>query len=124
MDSAVSDHRVPKNKNISPHTKRGLRYCESGKHKCFLNYGIWRHLYTDKYRVHINIKKCATNSRFVFELGFCTYARQNGYSHFIGKFNLKLTKGSLVVSWGKLCCSLYLCEGQLNVVKNDASPYL
>ena len=40
-----------------------------------------------------------------------------------------LTKGSLVVARGKLCCSLYktrmkVCEDQLNTIDDDTSLYL
>ena len=51
---------------------------------------------------------------------------KDGYSHFISNNDWKLTKGSLVVAWGKLCCSLYkthvkVCGGQLNAVEDDVS---
>ena len=51
------------------------------------------------------------------------------YNHFISSGNWKLTKGSLVVARGKLCCSLYktqakVCRGQLNAVDDDTSPDL
>ena len=32
---------------------------------------------------------------------------KDGYNHFISSGNWKLTKGSLVVARGRLCCSLY-----------------
>ena len=43
--------------------------------------------------------------------------------------NWKLTKGSLVVARGRLCCSLYktqekVCGGQLNAVDDDTSTNL
>ena len=51
------------------------------------------------------------------------------YNHFINSGNWKLTKGSLVVARGILCCSLYkkqekVCGGQLNVVDDITSPDL
>ena len=54
---------------------------------------------------------------------------KDGYNHFISSDNWKLTKGSLVVARGKLCCSLYktqakVCRGQLNAVNDDTSPDL
>ena len=54
---------------------------------------------------------------------------KDGYNHFISSGNWKLTKGSLVVARGRLCCSLYktqakVCGGQLNAVDDDTSPYL
>ena len=50
----------------------------------------------------------------------------DGYNHFISSGNWKLTKGSLVVEPGILCCSLYKTQekkrgGQLNAVDDDAS---
>ena len=50
----------------------------------------------------------------------------DGYNHFITSGNWKLTKGSLVVARGRLCCSLYkaqekVCGGQLNAVDDDTS---
>ena len=46
------------------------------------------------------------------------------YNHFINNGNWNLTKGSLVVARGRLCCSLYktkvkVCEGQLIAVDDD-----
>ena len=32
---------------------------------------------------------------------------KDGYNHFINSGNWKLTKGTLVVARGRLCCSLY-----------------
>ena len=54
---------------------------------------------------------------------------KDGYSHFISNDNWKLTKGSLVVAWGKLYCLLYkthvkMCGGQLNAIEDDVSPDL
>ena len=54
---------------------------------------------------------------------------KDGYNHFINCGNWKLTKGSLVVARGRLCCSLYkteakMCGGQLIVVDDDTSLYL
>ena len=54
---------------------------------------------------------------------------KDGYSHFINSGNWKLTKGSLVVARGILCCSMYktqamVCGGQLNAVDDDTSPDL
>ena len=54
---------------------------------------------------------------------------KDGYNHFINSGNWKLTKGSLVVALGRLCCLLYktqvkLCRGQLNAVDDDTSPDL
>ena len=54
---------------------------------------------------------------------------KDGYNHFINSDNWKLTKGSLVVARGRLCCSLYktqakVCGGQLNAVDDDTSPDL
>ena len=54
---------------------------------------------------------------------------KDGYSHFISSGNWKLTKRSLVVARGRLCCLLYktqakVCEEQLNVVDDDTSPNL
>ena len=53
----------------------------------------------------------------------------DGYNHFISSGNWKLTKGSLVVARGRLCCSLYktqvkVCGGQLNPVDYGTSPDL
>ena len=50
----------------------------------------------------------------------------DGYNHFISSGNWKLTKGSLVVARGRLCCSLYktqvkVCGGQLNAIDDDTS---
>ena len=36
----------------------------------------WRHLHTNKYEVHINIKICVTLSMSTFEPNFYMYARQ------------------------------------------------
>ena len=52
---------------------------------------------------------------------------KDGYNHFISSCNLKLTKGSLVVARGRLCCFLYKTRlkvygGQLNVVDDDTFP--
>ena len=54
---------------------------------------------------------------------------KHGYNHFINSGNWKLTKGSLVVARGRLCCSMYkpqakVCGGQLNAVDDDTSPNL
>ena len=54
---------------------------------------------------------------------------KDGYNHFINSGNWKLTKVSLVVARGRLCCSLYktqvkVCEGQLNVIDDGTSPDL
>ena len=54
---------------------------------------------------------------------------RDGYNHFIISGNWKLTKGSLVVARGRLCCSLYrtqakVCRGQLNAVDDDTPPDL
>ena len=54
---------------------------------------------------------------------------KDGYNHLISSGNLKLIKGSLVVTRGKLCCSLYktqvkVCRGKINVVDDDTSPNL
>ena len=51
---------------------------------------------------------------------------KDGYNHFISSGNWKLTKGSLVVARGRLCCSLYktqvkVCGGQPNVVDDGTS---
>ena len=48
------------------------------------------------------------------------------YNHFITSGNWKLTKRSLVVAQGTLCCLLYktqvkVCEAQLNAVDDDTS---
>ena len=52
----------------------------------------------------------------------------DGYIYFINSGNWKLTKGSLVVARGRLCCSLYktqakVCGGQLNSVDDDTFPH-
>ena len=54
---------------------------------------------------------------------------KDGYNHFISSGNWKLTKGSLVVALGILCCSLYktqvkVCRGQQNAIDDDTSPDL
>ena len=54
---------------------------------------------------------------------------KDGFNHFINSGTWKLTKGSLVVARGRLCCSLYktqenVCGGQLNAVDDDNSPDL
>ncbi|GKU92547.1 hypothetical protein SLEP1_g6259 [Rubroshorea leprosula] len=54
---------------------------------------------------------------------------EEGYAHYFGNGNWKLTKGSMVVAKGKACCSLYkthmkMCGGQLNKVEDEASPNL
>ncbi|GKV49114.1 hypothetical protein SLEP1_g55881 [Rubroshorea leprosula] len=54
---------------------------------------------------------------------------EEGYAHYFGNGNWKLTKGSLVVAKGRACCSLYkthmkMCGGQLNTVEDEASPNL
>ena len=54
---------------------------------------------------------------------------KDGYTHFINSGNWKLTKGSLVVTRGRLYCSLYktevkVCGGQLNAVDDGTSPDL
>ena len=54
---------------------------------------------------------------------------KDGYNHFINSGNWKLTKGSLVVARGQLCCLLYktqvkMCGGKLNVVDDGTSPDL
>ena len=54
---------------------------------------------------------------------------KDGYNHFINSGNWKLTKGSLVVARGQLCCLLYktqvkVCGGKLNAVDDGTSPDL
>ena len=54
---------------------------------------------------------------------------KDGYNHFINNGNWKLTKGSLVMARGRLCCPMYktqakVCGGQLNIVNDDTSPDL
>lgn len=54
---------------------------------------------------------------------------EEGYAHYFGNGNWKLTKGSMVVAKGRACCSLYkthmkMCGGQLNTVEDEASPNL
>ena len=54
---------------------------------------------------------------------------KDGYTHFINSGNWKLTKGSLVVTRGRLYCSLYktevkVCGGQLSAVDDGTSPDL
>ncbi|GLU00723.1 hypothetical protein SLE2022_180690 [Rubroshorea leprosula] len=54
---------------------------------------------------------------------------EEGYAHYYGNGNWKLTKGSMVVAKGRACCSLYkthmkMCGGQLNTVEDEASPNL
>ena len=54
---------------------------------------------------------------------------KDGYIHFINSGNWNLTKGSLVVARGRLCCSLYktqvkVCRGQLYAIDDDTSPDL
>ena len=54
---------------------------------------------------------------------------KDGYNHFINSCNWKLTKGSLVVARGGLCCFLYKTQlkvfgGQLNAVDDDTFPNL
>ena len=51
---------------------------------------------------------------------------KDGYNHFINSGDWKLSKGSLVVAQGKLCCSFYrthvkVCGGQLNENDDDTS---
>ncbi|GKV53109.1 hypothetical protein SLEP1_g59655, partial [Rubroshorea leprosula] len=54
---------------------------------------------------------------------------EEGYTHYFGNGNWKLTKGSMVVAKGRACCSLYkthmkMCGGQLNTVEDEAFPNL
>ena len=52
---------------------------------------------------------------------------KDGCNHFISNGNWKLTKGSLVVARGRLCCLLYktkVYRGQLNAVNDGTSPDL
>ncbi|VFQ84241.1 unnamed protein product [Cuscuta campestris] len=54
---------------------------------------------------------------------------QEGYKHTFGEGKWKLSKGSLTVARGKLCCTLYkthlkVCTSELNAVEEKTSPNL
>jgi len=54
---------------------------------------------------------------------------KEGYKHQLGEGIWKLSKGSLLVAKGEICCMLYktrvkVCGGQINAVEDNASPNL
>lgn len=54
---------------------------------------------------------------------------EEGYKHTFGEGKWKLSKGSLTVARGKLCCTLYkthlkVCSGELNAIEEKTSPNL
>ena len=54
---------------------------------------------------------------------------QEGFQHTFGDGKWKLSKGSMTVARGELCCSLYktylsICSGELNAVEEKNSPNL
>ena len=129
MDSAGSYHYVLKREYFSTYKAGDFGVMKIGSKSVaqivgigdiFIHTSMWCTLTLKDVRhipdLHLNL-----NSMHMLE--------NDGYNHFISTRNWKLTKGSLVVARGKLCCSLYkthvkVCRGKLNAINDDTSPYL
>ena len=83
-------------------------------------------MHIDKYKVHITLKYVRHIPDLRLNLIFVHMVDKDVYNHSINSANWKLTKGSLVVARGKLCCSLYkihmkVCGDQLKTIDDDTS---
>ena len=66
---------------------------ENGKQKCFTDCGDCQHFHIDKYRVHINIERCATHSIFASEPNLCAYIRQGWIQPLYQQWELEAHQG-------------------------------
>nr|KYP66486.1 Retrovirus-related Pol polyprotein from transposon TNT 1-94 [Cajanus cajan] len=129
IDSAASYHCVPKREYFTTYRKGDFGHVNMGNKSTSQIVGIGDiHLQTGVGCTLI-LKDVRHIPDIRLNLISVNVLDKEGYEHSMKGGRWKLTKGSLVVAKGKLCCTLYktyvkVCKGQLNAVENDASPNL
>ena len=126
MDSAASYHCVPKNEYFSIYKAGNFGVVKMGNTSVSHIVGIDNICIQTSTGCTLTLKDVRHILDLRLNLIFVHMLDNDEYSHFIGNNNWKLSKGSLMVARGKLCCLLYkthmkVCGGQLNAVEDDAS---
>ena len=129
MDSTTSYHCVPKREYFATYKAREFGMVKMGNKSVSQIVGIGDIYIQTSMECTLTWKYVQHIPDLHLNLIFVHMLDRDGYNHFISCGNWKLTKGSLVVVRGKLCCSLYKTQGkvrggQLNAVEDDTSPDL
>ena len=127
VDSSASYHYDPKKEYFTAYKAESLRSINIGNKSTSQIVGISNICVQTEVSYTITLKNVRHVPNLCLNLHSTSTLDKEGYEHFIGKGTWKLIKGSFVVVKGKMCCLLYkthlkICESQLNIVKNDASP--
>ena len=118
VDSVASYHCVPKREYFSTYKAGDVGIMKMGNKSVSQIVGIGDIcIQTSMCTLTLKVVRYIPNLRL--NLIFVHMLDKDGYNHFINSGNWKLTKGSLVVARGRLCCSMYktqakVCRGQLN----------
>ena len=129
VDSAASYHCVPKREYFTTYRAGDFGHVNMGNKSTSQIMGIGDiHLQTGVGCTLI-LKDVRHIPDIRLNLISVSVLDKEGLEHSMKGGRWKLTKGSLVVARGKLCCTLYktyvkVCKGQLNAVEDDASPNL
>ena len=127
MDSAASYHCAPKREYFSTYKARNCGTMNMGNKSVSQITGIGDIFLQTSMGCTLTLKDVQHDPDLHLNLISMHMLDKDGYSHFINSGNWKLTKGSLMVARGRLCCSLYkkqakLCGGQINAVDDNTSP--
>lgn len=129
VDSGASYHCVPKREYFSTYKAGNFGTIKMGNQSVSQTVGIGDICVKTNVGCTLTLKDVRHIPDLRMNLISGSVLDKEGYHHHMGDSNWKLTKGSLVVARGKLCCSLYkthavICVGQMNAVEDDASPNL
>ena len=129
VDSAASYHYIPKREYFSTYKTGDYGTVKMGNKNVSQIVGIGDIYIQTSMGCTLTLKDVRHIPDLRLNLIFVHFLNKDEYSHFISSGNWKLTKGSLVVARGILCCSMYktqakVCGGQLNAVDDDTSPDL
>lgn len=129
VDSGASYHCVPRREYFSTYKAGNFGTTKMGNQSVSQIVGIGDICIQTNVGCTLNLKDVRHIPDLRLKLISVKVLDNEGYYNEMGNSSWKLTKGSLVVARGKLCCSLYkthakVCSNQLNAVEDDASPNL
>ncbi|GKU85719.1 hypothetical protein SLEP1_g345 [Rubroshorea leprosula] len=129
IDSGAFYHCVPKREYFSTYKARDFGTIKMGNKSVSHIMGVGDICVQTNVGCTLTLKNVRPVPDMRMNLLSAKALDEEGYAHYFGNGNWKLTKGSMVVAKGRACCSLYkthmkMCGGQLNTVEDEASPNL
>ena len=129
MDSTTLYHCVLKREFFSTYKARDFGVVKMGNKSISQIVGICDIYIETSMRCTLTLKYVQHIPNLCLNLIYVHILDNDGYNHSISNASWKISKGSLVVTRGKLCFSLYKTHvkvfgGQLNAIDDDTSPDL